>query len=104
MSDQAKVEVKKYRKPTCPYIGRGPSTEKLYKLEEKSHEVFKKCAQELGKVLGLEDFWREILPEAMFSFLDGWDRSAGIIAAIAFLERQGYDVKANEPIGTRVPL
>ena len=85
---------KRYTKPTNPFIGKNDNTEILYRREEKRDEAFKAAARELGKVLGHEEkeFWTKTLPEAYFSLLDHWDRQAGEVACIAFLEKQGYVV------------
>jgi len=83
-------QAKEYRKPFNPFVGRGSKqTELLYALEEKRDDAFRAAALQLGKVLGLTDFWKEMLPEAIFSMLDHWDRAASKIAAVAFLERNG---------------
>ena len=83
-------QVTEYRKPFNPFVGRGSKqTELLYKLEEERDNALRAAAVQLGKVLGLTDFWKEMLPEAIFSLLDHWDREAGKIAATAFLERNG---------------
>jgi len=88
----------KYRKPINPFIGRGDTSERLYQLEEKAHSTFKTAAEELGKVLGQDKkfFWTETLPEALYSFLDGWDHCAGEQACIAFLEKRGFTITAKE--------
>jgi hypothetical protein len=86
------LTVKKYRRPFNSFIGHGESTETLYKLEDQRDDAFRAAAVQLGAVLGLTDFWHEMLPEAIFSMLDHWDRAAVHVACVAYLERHGYAV------------
>jgi hypothetical protein len=77
-----------YRKPVGPRIGRGPETETLYSLEHRTVEAFRRAAEEHGRVLGLEGgFFQEVLPEALLSFLEGWDNKAVRLAVGAWLEK-----------------
>jgi hypothetical protein len=79
---------KTYRRPEGPYIYRTEATEFLYSLERKRDDAFEGAAKELGKVLGLDEFWYEVLPEAILSFLEAWDHNAAIPAAEVYLEKQ----------------
>lgn len=79
---------KEYRRPHGPYLYRTETTEFLYDLERKRDQAFEAAAKELGKVLELEEFWYEALPEAILSFLEGWDSSAAVLAAEVYLEKQ----------------
>ena len=87
-------KAKVYRKPTNPFIGK--MAKKLYALEEKRDESFKAATEELGKLVGLTEFWTEMLPEGIASMLDHWDHRASEIACVAFLEKAGYTVTAPE--------
>ena len=77
-----------YRRPTGPYIDRCDVTEKLYDLETKRNDTFNAATKELQKVLGLEHFWQEAVPEALLSMLEGWDHNAAQLGAQAYLEKQ----------------
>jgi len=79
---------KEYRRPTGPYLYRTNQTEKLYALERKRDDAFDAAAKELGKVLDLEEFWYEVLPEAILSFLEAWDHKAATLAAEVYLEKR----------------
>lgn len=72
---------KAYVVPTCPPIVRREAPE-LYRLEEKLNDAFEASAHELASVLGHDesDYWTTTLPEALASFLDGWDRDAVRVA------------------------
>ena len=77
-----------YRKPTGPYIDRCDVTEKLYSLETKRNDTFNAAAKELQKVLGLEHFWQEAVPEAFLNMLQGWDHNAAQLSAVVYLQRE----------------
>lgn len=81
---------KEYRKPTLSFIGAGE--EELYRLEEEARGALGESAEELGRILGLVDFYREMLPEALAQLLVGYDSEASELAAIAYLESRGYSV------------
>jgi len=73
-----------------------PETEKLYKAEEKRNEAIFKSAEAFKKLYekkGLyQDIWKEAMPETLTQVLEGFDRQAAELAAIAFLERRGYTI------------
>lgn len=77
---------KEYRKPMGGYIG--SDAKKLYQLEEKRNDAINAAAEELQKVLGLEDYWREAVPEALLSILTSYDKKAATLACEAFLAMQ----------------
>lgn len=77
----------KYRKPEGGMIEHTPQTERLYELERLRDAAFRAAAEELGKVMRFEHFWQEALPEAILSFLEGWDNEAAKPAAEAYLEK-----------------
>lgn len=79
---------KPYRTPTMPRITRAQEP-KLYRLEEKAHAAFMASAKHLGEVLGLDPaaFYQEALPEALCSFLKGWDMQAVRLACETWMER-----------------
>ena len=85
---------KVYRKPTNPFVGQ--QEKKLYQLEERRNASLRAAAEELGKVLGLTEYWTEMLPEAIYALLDQHDHSAGEIACIAFLEKRGFAVTKSD--------
>jgi hypothetical protein len=81
-----------YRKPTMQSIG--SDAEKLYALETKRNELIKQAASEQGKILGFsaDQFWTHSLPEQLASVLGSFDKNAASIAAIAFLEKEGFTI------------
>jgi hypothetical protein len=81
---------KVYRRPTNPHIGQ--EAKLLYQLEDKRDDALRAATEELGKLMGLTDFFHEMLPEGLLALLDQWDRRAGEAAAVEFLTRQGYTV------------
>jgi len=78
----------KYKKPTGPYVTRSAGTEGLYKAEAIRDAAIQSAAEELKKILDLDHFWQEAVPEALLSVLEGWDQNAARLAAIAYLEKQ----------------
>jgi len=85
-----------YLKPVIPYVQRSPETEKLHKAEENMIEAIFKTTQafrSIFKTKGLyQHIWKEALPEVLVQALEGFDRPAAELAAIAFLEKQGYTI------------
>ena len=69
-------------------IRRNASTDKLYRLEYATHEAFRPAVEELARVRGYprEEYWTRTLPEAIYSFLNSWDRKAVRAAITAWLE------------------
>lgn len=51
---------RKYRKPGVFRIG--SEHKKLYALEEKRSEAFKKAGEEWSRITGLKDYYLEVLP------------------------------------------
>ena len=76
-----------YRTPIGAFISKQKQTERLYRLEEKRNVTIKEATEELQKVLGFTDFWREALPEALLSILENYDRKASYLAAKVYLEK-----------------
>lgn len=78
-----------YKKPTGPRIFRNEDTETLYKLEDEHRDTFRECALELGRVLECNPlrFYEETLPEAILTFLDGYDQNAVRLAVEVWLEK-----------------
>lgn len=83
-----------YRKPVGPKIGQGATA--LYDAEETLRKAFEKACTELGRVLGLTDHYHEILPEALFSFIENYDSKATKLAVELWLERH----HVTEPLAT----
>lgn len=81
--------IRTYNKPTGQHIGRGESTERLYRLEEKRNKAIKEAATELAQVLGhsVHEFWQSTMPEELLSILDSFDTFAATLAARAYLEK-----------------
>jgi hypothetical protein len=90
-------ELAGYVKPTPVFIGRGKTTERLYKLEEAYHETFRKATEELASVLGIpkELYWKKALPQALLTLLESYDPKASVLACISYLESKGYAVKTS---------
>lgn len=88
--------MKDYRKPAGVRIGRGEETESLYAKEHVTQDAFKASAEELGKVLGLKDFFHEVLPEALLSFLESYDNTAVLLAVEKWLTVHN-DLKVGVP-------
>lgn len=91
---QTQMQDSKYRAPTMPRIGAG--AERLYALEARRNGLIKRCAVEQGKVMGFDpkaQFWTHCLPEQIASILEGFDRKATEVAAIAWLEKHGWRVE-----------
>jgi len=85
---------KVFRTPTNPFIGKGAT--KLYKLEEQRSKAIRAAAEEQGVVMGLTDYWHEMLPEALYSILESQEVGAAEIAAATWLRKRGYIVTAKE--------
>lgn len=85
IDERKKDMMRDYRKPEGARIGRGEETESLYAKEHVTQDAFKASAEELGKVLGLKDFFHEVLPEALLSFLESYDNTAVLLAVEKWL-------------------
>lgn len=81
------VAGKSYRTPEARFIPRTKKTAELYRLEQVRNEAIMAAAVELQKVLGLEDRFREAVPEALLNILESYDRKASYIAAATFIKR-----------------
>lgn len=94
MTDATKFDFAGYVMPTAPFITRGRTTEKLYKLEEKTADAIRAGAKELATVLEIPEamYWRQTLPEALMTILGSYDQEASIMAAVGFLRTQGIAV------------
>lgn len=86
-----------YRQPTGQFIGRDDKTERLYRREQVRDAAIKSAGEELQRILGLEHFWQEALPEALLSVLEHWDRSAAYLAAYTYLAK-------HQDVGTELGL
>jgi len=73
--------------PTIMMIGRGPDTEKLYKLERQRQDIIGRCAKEWAEVMEVpeSEFWKRSLPQQLFDILESWERASAVAAAEAFL-------------------
>lgn len=91
------AEITAYTVPTMRRIGRGSDTEKLYRLEHDRDNAVRMAAAELARVLrsyGVIErdatqgtpYYTDVLPEALFSLLEGEDTSAALLAALAFVD------------------
>lgn len=85
-----------YLKPMFPYIGSIPETEKYLATETKMLESISKTAKAFQKLYKdknvYQNVWKEALPEVLGQVLEGNERKASELAAIAFLERKGYTI------------
>lgn len=98
-----------YRMPTGGFIARGRVTEKLYRLEEKAADAIKASAVELHRlsttptvktvdavaVRSTSTYWKLAMPETIFSVLDSFQTECAILAAIAFLRKEGIEIDAS---------
>ena len=82
-----------YITPCGPYIG--SHAQILYRLEDQRDKAVRKAAEEQGRLMGYtrEQFWTHSLSEGLLSTLNHWDTRAAELAAIAYLERRGYEVR-----------
>jgi hypothetical protein len=96
METTTKAKIKEgYEKPSLVYVDQ-TTGKKLYNLETKLHETVEACAKEwlrLDERDPEKDFWKAGLPQALFDLLIGYDKSAAILAAMAYLEHEGYKVE-----------
>lgn len=86
---------KGYVKPESVYVPSQRETAKLYDLETKLHEAVRACAEEwlrLDERDLVKDFYKVGVPQTLFDLLLGYDRNAAHLAAIAYLEKEGYTV------------
>ena len=90
----------KPKEPQGRYIGRGPETEKLYKLEEMILELIDSHAVEWMRVNGytLEDgglehlkddpdFWSVAVPESILMILQSFGQKYSLAACQAFFKK-----------------
>lgn len=80
-----------YILPSGDMIGRNRHTEKLYKLEDKRGGALRLAALELGRVLQHPEdaYWKHTLPAALLATLESYQVESAIVAAVAFLRRNG---------------
>lgn len=83
---------KDYVKPTGPRIGRSGRTEKLYALENALSEAFRASSEELGRLMEHKkaEYFTHTLPEAIFSFLEGYDSNAVRLGVELWLQRHQH--------------
>lgn len=83
-------------KPKSYWVG--ASAKKLCALEERRNGIIKECAVEWAKYnsVSLENFWGELLPQALFDILGSFQAESAIAAATAYLEYRGFTVTKNE--------
>lgn len=80
------------RVPHPRRIGRGPETKALYAAEERSTAAFAAAARRLEEVLLANkvivdpvDHFRQVRPEAIFTFLEGQEDAAALAACFGFI-------------------
>lgn len=86
-----------YRIPGLPFVGENKLTSKMLELEKRAIEYANKCglawAEVLTSVTGHKaDMWKDGLPEALASILNGMDSHAADAAAIGYLRKRGYQI------------
>ncbi len=82
-----------YRIPTIPYVSyRTFDGGKLHDVENRRNEAIHNTAVILQRMLGLQDEWKDALPEALASILESMDSHASDAAAIAYLRKRGYEI------------
>jgi hypothetical protein len=81
-----------YIKPRMPHIG--AVEQQLYHAEQMLADAIEVVIKETGKVLGHSPMmkWTATVPEVLASILQSYDDKASILAAIAYLEAQGFKV------------
>jgi hypothetical protein len=81
-----------YVKPRMPSIGSEATA--LYAAEAAMADAIDGVMKELAKVLGFSPMqkWTHCAPEMLASILQSYDDKAAILAAIAYLEGQGFTV------------
>lgn len=84
-----------YRKPTAPRISR-VGNDDLYDAETEAKDAFVGAANMLADVLdmphyGKAGFFEQTLPEALYTFLDGWDSHAVRVVCETWLEKNPPD-------------
>lgn len=79
------MEKKPLRRPE-PHFVAHQDAPNLYEAEESLGDVVRGVGKELGKHLGLTEFYTEQLPQVLFDLFDNYDPEVGLIVAEAFLE------------------
>jgi hypothetical protein len=81
-----------YVKPRMPSIGSEATA--LYAAEAMMADAIDGVMKELANVLGFSPMqkWTHCVPEVLASILQSYDDKAAILAAIAYLEGQGFKV------------
>jgi hypothetical protein len=89
---EAEIIARGYRKPIMPSIGSEATA--LYDAEAALADSIESVIKELSKVLGFSPLqkWTHAVPEVLASILQSYDDKAAILAAIAYLEGQGFKV------------
>lgn len=94
----------KYTAPKGLRIGADKTTRRLYALEAKRDHAIRDAAHELGKVLKHGDdalaFWRDTMPEALLSVLDGYSPELVRVVVAAWLEKDREERAAEQEEST----
>ncbi len=83
-----------YVRPRSIFMG--GEQKKLYRLEEHRNKALRACAEEWATIekVPREEYWIRTLPQALYDLLGSLDREAAAIAAVAYLENEGYTTAA----------
>jgi len=86
-----------YQKPTFPHIANTSETEKYLAIESRAIDAIEKAMEGLQTLYKKHDFyqnkWKEACPEILAQMLMSYTHRASELAAIAYLERQGYVIR-----------
>lgn len=95
-NDTRPMHFEQYDIPRSEFIGRGPTTEELYKLESRATEAICAAAEELSRLAQIPeaDYYRRALPRALWTMLDAFDARAGVAAAIGYIRHHHPEILA----------
>lgn len=86
-----------YKKPSFPNIRRFFETEKLYEAENNLYRALDLVAKRFHELYKerttYQKLWEEVYPEILARILSRYDPKAAELAAIGYLERQGYNIE-----------